>query len=83
MKNLARRIEELFIVIAFAEEREINSFKAVAGCLTEWLDNYCAAITFAEAGEFDAARDFIGGGSGDRGYRGGEYCVPGFCAGRA
>ena len=82
MKNIARRIEEMFIEIAFAEEREINHLKKISGRFTEGLDKHFTAITFAEAGEFDTARDFMGGGDGG-GKSTAGYCLTGFCAGRA
>lgn len=82
MKNIARSIEEMFMEVAFAEEREINHLKKISGRFTEGLDNHFTAITFAGAGEFDMARDFMGGGSGGSKSTAG-YCLSGFCAGRA
>lgn len=82
MKNIVGRIEEMFIEVAFAEEREIRRLKNISGRFTEGLDNHYTAITFAEAGEFDMARDFMGGGDGCSKSTAG-YCLTGFCAGRA
>jgi len=82
MKQLARRIEEMFIEIAFAEERETSHLKNISGRFTEELDNHFTAITFAEAGEFGTAKDFMGGGLGGS-KRPAGYCLSDFCAGRA
>lgn len=81
MKNIAGKIEEIFIEIAFAEEREIRYLKNISGRLTELLDDLFTAITFAEVGEFDTAQNIMGGGSDGR--RPVEYRLPGCCAGRA
>jgi hypothetical protein len=82
MKAIARRIEEMFTEIAFAEEREIGYLKDISGRFTEEFDNYFTAITFAEAGELDAARDLMGGDSGGSNRTAG-FCVSGFCTGSA
>ncbi len=82
MKNLGRKIEDIFIEIAFAEERDIGHLKNISGRYTERLDALFTAVTFAEAGEFDAARLFIGGGSGNS-KRHVERRLERFCAGRA
>lgn len=82
MKNLSGRIEEIFIEIAFAEERESGQLKNISGRFTEWFDKHFTAITFAEAGDFDTARDVMGGGSSGGKHTVG-YCLPGFCTGRA
>ncbi|MHB8879887.1 MAG: hypothetical protein ACYC69_00090 [Thermodesulfovibrionales bacterium] len=82
MKHLTSRIEEVFMEIAFAEEREIRHITNGSGCFAEWLDDLFTAITFAEVGEFDEAQNIMGGGSrGSRNSVG--YCLPGFCTGRA
>lgn len=80
MKNIARIIEEMFVEIAFAEEREISCLKNISGRFNERLDNHFTAITFAEAREFDTAGDFMGGGSGSSKSTAG-YCLSGFCEG--
>ncbi len=82
MKAIARRIEEMFAEIAFAEEREIGHLRNISGRFSEWVDNHFTAITFAEAGELDAARDLMGGDSGGSNSAAG-YCVSGFCTGSA
>jgi len=82
MKDIAERIEKLFVDIAFAEEREIARLKNSSSRFTERLDTLFTAVTFAEAGEFDTARDYMGGDSGDSG-RPVVTCLHGFCAGRA
>lgn len=82
MKKLARRMEDFFMDIAFAEEREVPMHTYVSGLFTEWLNDIFITITFAETGEFEISENITGGGSG--GCRNSvEYCLPGFCAGRA
>ncbi|MBI5640388.1 MAG: hypothetical protein HZA17_08185 [Nitrospirae bacterium] len=76
MRNLSERVEEMFIAIAFAEEREVNHLKNISGRFTERLDDLFTAITFAEAGEFATAIDFAGGDSGQPGSHI-DYCIPG------
>lgn len=78
MKNLTGIIEDLFMEIAFAEEPEINHLKNSSGRLADRLDGMFTAITFAEAGEFDTARNVIVSGFGD-GRRTVKYCLHGFC----
>jgi len=82
MKNIAGRIEEMLIEVAFAEEREISYLKNISGRFTEGLDNRFTAMSFAEAGEFDMAADFMSGGHGC-GKNTVGYCLYGFCGGRA
>lgn len=82
MKDIARKIEDTFTEISFAEERNVGFPRNISGCLTERLDALFAAIAFAEAGEFDTARNFLSGGTRDGG-RSAGYCLPGFCAGGA
>lgn len=81
MKNMARRIEEMFVEVTFAEEREIRQLKNISDRFTEWIDNHFTAVTFAEVGEVDTARDFMDAGSGG-GKSNVGYCLSGFCAGR-
>jgi hypothetical protein len=81
MKNTAGKIEEMFTEITFAEERDIRYPRNNSGCFTDWCDNLFTAVTFGGAGEFDTARDFMGGGTGGGKFAG--YCLSGFCTGRA
>ncbi len=82
MKDIARKIEDIFTGIAFAEERDIRLLKHISGSYAERIDALFTAVTFAEAGEFDSARSFMGGGSGNS-KRHVERRLPRFCAGRA
>lgn len=82
MKDITGRLQDLFMEIAFAEERDIRLLKNISGRFAERLDKLFAAITFAEAGEFDTARIFLSGRTGDGG-RSAGYCLRGFCVGRA
>ncbi len=82
MKDIARRLEDLFIEIAFSEERDVRLLKNISGRFTERVDELFTAITFAEAGEFNAAKRLIGGGAGNS-RRHVERSLQRFCAGRA
>lgn len=82
MKTISGQIEKLFIKIAFAEERKIVHLGNRPGRLGGWFHNLFTAITFAEAGEFDTARDLMGGDSGNSRRRSGSHFT-GFCASRA
>lgn len=82
MKGIGRKIDDTFIEIAFAEERDMRLLKNIPGRYAERLDALFTAITFAEAGEFDPARRFVGGGTGNS-KRHVERRLPRFCAGRA
>ena len=82
MRSAARMIEDIFVEIAFAEEREVRYLRNISGSLTEWLDDLFTAITFAEAGEFNTAQNSMCGGSGNR-RRPAGCRLPGFCANRA
>ncbi|MBI5740737.1 MAG: hypothetical protein HZA16_08445 [Nitrospirae bacterium] len=82
MKNLTRKIEDLFMEITFAEEPGTNHLKNSSGRFSDWLNDIFTAITFAEAGEFETARNVMGGGHGD-GRNAVEYCLHGVCEGMA
>ncbi len=59
MKKATGQIEELFINITFAEDREFASIKDDLKNIEDKLDNTFTAITFAEAGEFRSAARYI------------------------
>jgi len=61
MKRLARRLEELFLDITFAEEREFNSVKEALKKVAKKIEDIFTAIAFAEAGEFVTAASCING----------------------
>jgi hypothetical protein len=66
----------------FAGARNVGYLKQVTGRFTQQSDNFFAAITFAEAGEFDTAKAFIGRDSGDCRRPVGS-CLPGCWVGKA
>lgn len=82
MKGIGGMIEEMLTEIASAEEAETRPLQRLSGCFNEWFGVLFIAITFAEAGEIDTARDPSGGGTGD-GEHPVAYCLSGFSAGRA
>lgn len=55
MTNLARRLEELFTEITFAEDRVFIPVKKTLRKVGQKIDDTFTAITFAEAGVFDIA----------------------------
>lgn len=66
MKSIGKRIEDVFTEITFAEERIIPV--GVTGgrkAETAW-DRTFTAITFAEAGEYEKALDFLDTGRWQR-----------------
>jgi hypothetical protein len=82
MKDLIRVIGKLLEEMAFAGERVLDYFKRLSGHFTEGLVTTFLAVTFAEAGDFQAVRSIIGGGPGDGGRRT-NGCAAGFCTGAA
>lgn len=50
MTHLARRLEELFTEIAFAEERVFSPFRKALRTAGQTIDDTFTTITFAEAG---------------------------------
>jgi hypothetical protein len=82
MKDLIRVIGKLLEEMAFAGERVLDYFKRLSGRLTEGPVTTFLAVTFDEAGDFQAARGIIGSGPGDGGRRT-KGCAAGFCTGAA
>jgi phenylalanyl-tRNA synthetase alpha subunit len=59
MKRIAKRLEDLFINITFAEEREFSNARNAVRRLAEKIEDTFTAIAFAEAGEFESAARYI------------------------
>jgi hypothetical protein len=59
MTRLARRLEELFTEITFAEDRVFNPIEKALRKVEQMIDDTFTAITFAEAGVFDIALNTI------------------------
>jgi len=55
MTHLARRLEELFTEITFAEDRVFNPGQKALRKVGQKIDDTFIAITFAEVGVFDIA----------------------------
>lgn len=55
MTHLARRLEELFTEITFAEDRVFGPVQKALRKAEQRIDDTFTAITFAEAGAFDRA----------------------------
>lgn len=78
MKDVIRVVGKLLKEMAFAGERVLDYFKRLSGRFAEGLVTTFLAVTFAEAGDFQAARDIMDGGPGDGGRRA-NGCAAGFC----
>ncbi len=59
MKELAKKLEEMFINITFAEEREFRSAREALRKFAQKIEDTFTAIAFAEAGEFETAASYI------------------------
>ncbi len=59
MTRLAKRMEELFTDITFAEDREFKSARKFLNKSSQALENVFTAIAFAEVGEFETAVTYI------------------------
>ena len=59
MTKLAKKMEELFTDITFAQDREPKSVSEYLEKVSQALENVFTAITFAEAGEFETAVTYI------------------------
>jgi hypothetical protein len=59
MTKIAKRLEEIFINITFAEDREFDSVKRAFKIIGQKVEDTFAAIAFAEAGEFEAAVSYL------------------------
>lgn len=87
MTNLARRLEELFTEITFAEDRVFSPVQKVLRRVGQKIENTFTAIAFAEAGEYDIARSSLNNKDGEgpkhrkSGYRHKRFTK--LCSGRA
>jgi hypothetical protein len=85
MIKLAKKLEELFVDITFAEDRAFNHSRKVPGKVAQKIEDTFTAIAFAETGEFETAMSYINkDGEAPKG-RWSEYRSKGFskpCAGR-
>ncbi|MFZ2198876.1 MAG: hypothetical protein WAV13_14145 [Thermodesulfovibrionales bacterium] len=59
MTKLARKVEELFVDITFAEDRIFNPAQEALNKVAQKIEDTFTAIAFAEAGEFEAAKSYI------------------------
>lgn len=59
MKKLAKKLEEMFINITFAEDREFDSVKEALKKVAQKTEDTFTAIAFAEAGEFETAASYL------------------------
>jgi hypothetical protein len=59
MTKRAKRLEELFIDITFAEDREFDSVKRAFKIIGQKIEVTFAATALAEAGEFEAAVSYL------------------------
>lgn len=86
MTHLARRLEELFTEIAFAEDRVFNPLQEALRKVGQKIDDTFIAITFAEAGVFDIALSTLNKGGKTPKHRKSGYRPKRFarlCSGRA
>jgi hypothetical protein len=86
MTKLARKIEELFVDITFAEDRIFNPAQEGLNKVAQKIEDTFTAIAFAEAGEFETAKDYINKDgevckSRRSGFSSGGFSKP--CTGRA
>ncbi len=59
MTNLTWELEELFINITFAEEREFCAAREAFKKVGQKIEDTFTAIAFAEAGEFETAANYM------------------------
>jgi hypothetical protein len=59
MKTLTGKLEELFVNITFAEEREFSAAREAFRKVVQKGEDTFTAIAFAEAGEFETAANYI------------------------
>ncbi|MDH4233224.1 MAG: hypothetical protein OEW04_14495 [Nitrospirota bacterium] len=72
MTKLAKRMEELFTDITFAEDREIKSASEYLEKVSQALEDDFMATAFAEAGEFKTAITYINKNGSSTRCRGGS-----------
>jgi hypothetical protein len=59
MKTLTKKLEELFIEITFAEDREFKTVREALKTVAQKIEDTLTAVAFAEAGEFETAANYI------------------------
>jgi len=59
MTKLARKLEELFVDITFAENRIFNPSQEALNKVAQKIEDIFTAIVFAEAGEFETAMSYL------------------------
>lgn len=59
MTNIARKLEELFTEITFAEDRVFSPARKALRKIGQKIDDIFIAITFGEVGAFDGALNTI------------------------
>ncbi|HWR58532.1 MAG TPA: hypothetical protein VN328_06560 [Thermodesulfovibrionales bacterium] len=69
MKKLTQKLEDLFVNITFAEDREFASIRVASKNLQQNIEDTFTAAAFAEEGEFVAAAVQIDRGSHALRYR--------------
>ena len=86
MTQLARKLEELFVDITFAEDRIFNPAQEGLSRIAQKIEDIFTAIAFAESGEFDIAKSYINKDGEACKYRWSGFSSGGFskhCTGRA
>jgi hypothetical protein len=86
MTKLARKPEELFVDMTFAEDRAFNPAQEAPSKVAQKIEDIFTAIAFAEAGEFEMAKDYINKDGEAPKCRRSGYRTKGFlkpCTGRA
>jgi len=85
MTHLARRLEELFTEITFAEDRAFSPVQKTLRKVEQKMDDTLIAITFAEAGVFNIALSTLNKDGKTPTHRRSGYRPKGFtklCSGR-
>ncbi len=59
MKKLTGKLEDLFVNITFAEEREFNAAREALKKTSQKIEDTFTAVAFAEAGESETAANYI------------------------
>jgi hypothetical protein len=86
MTKLARKLEELFVDMTFAEDRAFNPAQEALSKVAQKIEDTFTAIAFAEAGAFETAKSSINKDGEAPECRRSGYRAKGFskpCTGRA
>jgi enoyl-[acyl-carrier-protein] reductase (NADH) len=59
MNKIARRLEDLFTEMTFAEDRQMNTAGDAVKKAAQRIEDIFTVIAFAEAGEFETAASYI------------------------